>query len=322
MNKIYRGLEKKLGRYAVPNLTIIIIGCYVVGYILTMINPGITAYMTLEPHYILHGQIWRLITWLVIPPSSLGIFTIIMLFFYLSIGRSLEKAWGDFRYNVYIFGGIIITIIAAFICYAAFSSVYGHGIVFGSGGSSPFSTYYICLSIFLGFAATFPDAQVYLYFILPVKIKWLGFLYIAFLLYDAVNYGRAIAAGYTAGWVYIAAMAAAVINFVIFFLSTRNTRRLSPDELKRRREFRKAMAAGSAGAAAAKTAEKPGNASTAGRPSIEYSRPSGGAVPRHRCEICGKTDLTDPDMDFRFCSKCSGSHEYCRDHLFTHVHIQ
>ena len=324
MNKLYQKLERKLGRYAVPNLTVIIIGCYVIGYILTLINADIAAYMTLEPYLILKGQVWRLITWLVIPPSSLSIFTIIMLFFYLSIGRSLERAWGDFRYNIYIFGGIILTIIAAFICYFVFSAMAGHGVVFGSGGRSPFSTYYICMSIFLGFAATFPDAQVYLYFILPIRIKWLGILYAAFLVYDAVGYVRAIAAGYTGAWVYIVAMAASLVNFVIFFFTTRNIRRLSPGEMKRRQEFRKAMAA----SAARQQGSAPGaNGSGTSAAGYGNGRPAGGreasaSTPRHRCEICGRTDITDPDMDFRFCSKCSGSHEYCSEHLFTHIHIQ
>ena len=323
MNKLYRDLEKKLGRYAVPNLTVILIGCYIVGYILTLASPGVTSYMTLEPALILKGQVWRLITWLVIPPSSLSIFTIIMLFFYLSIGRTLEKTWGDFRYNVYIFGGILVTVIAAFICYFVFARIYGSGLVFSSGGTSPFSTYYICLSIFLGFAATFPDARVYLYFIIPIKIKWLGILYVAFLVYDAINYGRAIAAGFTGGWVYIVAMAAALVNFVIFFLTTRNVRRLSPNEIRRRRDFRKAMAAGAGGAASGGAGSSTAGSQGAPRMKAGFDRPlSGQGVPRHRCEICGKTDLTDPDMDFRYCSKCSGSHEYCSEHLFTHVHIQ
>jgi len=323
MNKIYQKLENKFARYAVPNLTVIIIGCYVIGYILMLINPQIVSYMTLEPHLILKGQVWRLLTWLVIPPSSLGIFTIIMLFFYLSIGRSLEKAWGDFRYNLYIIGGIIITIIAAFICYFVFSAAAGHGVVFSSGGQSPFSTYYICMSIFLGFAATFPDAQVYLYFILPIRIKWLGILYAAFLVYDAVGYIRAIAAGYTGGWVYLVAMAASLVNFVIFFFTTRNIRRLSPQEMKRRKEFRQAMAASqarSAGSAPGPYANRDASGGCGARSA--GNRGTSEPVPRHRCEICGRTDITDPDMDFRFCSKCSGSHEYCSEHLFTHIHIQ
>ena len=320
MSRFYRALEKRFARYAVPSLTVIIIGCYVIGYVLQLIRPGIAAYMTLEPALIVKGQVWRLITWLVIPPGSLGIFTIIMLFFYFSIGRTLEKSWGDFRYNVYIFGGIFLTIVTAFICWAVLSAVYGTSVTFGSGGASPFSTYYISLSIFLGFAATFPEARVYLYFILPIKIKWLGILYVAFLAYDAVGYLRAIASGYTLGWVYIAAMAAALINFALFILMTGRYKHLSPGEMKRRRDFERASRAGREEAARRASA---GGAAHGSSTVYMRGNPQGAAgAPRHRCEICGKTDITDPDMTFRFCSKCAGSHEYCEEHLFTHTHIQ
>lgn len=302
MNNWISKMERRFGGRAVPHLSAVIIGCYVIGYIMQFVNAGAASYMTLEPAYILQGQVWRIVTWLIIPPGSLNIFTIIMLFFYFSVGTSLERAWGDFRYNVYIFGGILITLAAAFVCYFIFSAVYGGPVVFSYGSASPFSTYYICMSIFLGFAATFPDAQVYLYFVLPIKVKWLGILYAAFLLYDAVGYIREIAAGQVGGWIYVVALVASLLNFIIFFLSTRNYHRLSPSEMKRRREFRKKM-------------DQPGRASAS-------SRNAAGNIARHRCEVCGRTELTNPELEFRYCSKCSGRHEYCQDHLFTHEHIK
>ena len=339
MNNWLSKMERKFGSRAVPHLSAVLIGCYVIGYILQFVNSSAAAYMTLEPAYILQGQVWRLVTWLIIPPDSLNIFTIIMLFFYFSVGTSLERAWGDFRYNVYIFGGILITLAAAFICYFIFSAIYGTAVVFSTGGMSPFSTYYICMSIFLGFAATFPDAEVLLYFVIPLKVKWLGLLYGAFLIYDAVGYIREIAAGQAGGWVYVTALVASLLNFVIFFLSTRNVRRLSREERKRRAEFRKQMqqaqsrqangyAAGNSGAGGsngpagnAGNAGAAGYAGAAGNGPQGSGNPSGGRAARHRCEICGRTELTNPELEFRFCSKCSGQHEYCQDHLFTHQHI-
>ena len=99
MNKLLNNMERKLGRYAIPRLTFVMICCYVVGYMLQLINPNIAEFMTLEPGLILRGEVWRIITWIVIPPASLDlsgiglIFTLIMLVFYLSIGTSLERAW-------------------------------------------------------------------------------------------------------------------------------------------------------------------------------------------------------------------------------------
>ena len=136
-------MERKFGRYAIHNLSTYIIGAYVIGYFLYFLAPGVLYnYLSLEPYYILRGQIWRLITWVLIPPESPGIFTIIMLMLYYSLGNSLEQTWGAFRYNAYIFSGIISTIIGAFILYA----VMGGNIVFGQ---ALFSTYYINMSIFL-----------------------------------------------------------------------------------------------------------------------------------------------------------------------------
>ncbi|MBQ0060057.1 MAG: hypothetical protein KBS83_08945 [Lachnospiraceae bacterium] len=310
MGKFYQKLEKTLGRFAIPHLTLLLIVCYVIGYILEMINPSVAAFMTLEPYYILHGQVWRLLTWIVIPPTSLNIFTAIMLFFYLSIGRILEQAWGLFRYNLYLIGGMLITLIAAFACYGIFSAVLGTSIVFGNG-YSPFSTYYICTSIFLGFAATFPDVRVNLYFIIPIKVKWLGIVYLVLMGIDLVQYISIAIQGNIFAIVYIVAMLASILNFFIFLLLTANIRRISPSEIKRRRDFQQAMQRGRA------AAQNNGNGSkvvsSEGRIKIQ---------PRHSCVICGKTDLTDPDMDFRFCSKCQGACEYCSEHLYTHIHKQ
>ena len=89
--------ERKFGRYAIKNLSLVLIGCYVIGYVIQLLSPQLEAMLTLNPYAILHGQIWRLVTWILIPPSSLDLFTIIMLLFYYSIGTSLEMTWGTYR---------------------------------------------------------------------------------------------------------------------------------------------------------------------------------------------------------------------------------
>ena len=110
-------LERKFGRYAIRNLTTYIIGIYVISYILVLIASGAMSWLTLEPALILRGQVWRLVTWVLMPPETLSIFTIIMLFLYYSLGNTLERTWGAFRFNVYIFTGIIATVIGAFVLY-------------------------------------------------------------------------------------------------------------------------------------------------------------------------------------------------------------
>ena len=172
--------EKRFGKYAIKNISLILLLCYGAGYIIEAINESFLLYLTLDPYAVLHGEVWRLFTWILIPPSSGNIFlTVIMLYFYCSIGTTLERTWGTYRYNVYLFQGMLFTIAGSFL-------LMGYRYLFNgaqlAGGAAPyfqyaslyFSTYYINMSIFLAFAATFPEVQVLLMFIIPVKVKWMG----------------------------------------------------------------------------------------------------------------------------------------------------
>ncbi len=281
--------EKRFGKYAIRNLSLILILCYVVGYVIEVFAPDVRYYMTLNPYAILHGQIWRLVTWVLIPPSSLNLFTIIMLFFYYSIGTSLERVWGTYQYNVYLFSGMLFTIVGSF---AALGLYY----LMGNGGSADaynlqqisvvFSTYYINMSIFLAYAATFPDAQVLLMFIIPVKMKWMGIAYSVLLLVDLIS-----GTGYgVIDIFYRTAIAASLLNFLVYWLRTR-ARHMAPRQIIRRQQYRS---------------------------EVRHSSP----VTKHKCAICGRTDEDDPALEFRFCSKCNGNYEYCQYHLFTHEHVK
>lgn len=103
-------LERKFGRFGIPNLTIYMIVCYVIGYALMIVNPGILNWLSLEPAYILRGQVWRLVTWVLYPPSTSGVlwFAIAVLFFYYPIGTSLERTIGTFKYTLYILSGVYL----------------------------------------------------------------------------------------------------------------------------------------------------------------------------------------------------------------------
>lgn len=282
--------EKKFGRYAIHNLSTMLIICYAVGYLIQMINPDFMIYLTLSPYHILHGQVWRLVTWVLIPPSSGNIFLVlIMLYFYWSIGSTLERTWGAYRYNVYIFSGMLFTVVGSFLMLGFYYLTNGEAL--GNAGGQVvsvyflqrslfFSTYYINMSIFLAFAATFPEVQVLLMFIVPIKVKWLGFVYAGIMGWDFV----------TSGSVPLRfAMASSLVNFLVFFITSRN-RIISPKQMHRQYEFKK-----------------------------EVKRSA--AVTKHKCAICGRTDESNPELEFRFCSKCNGNYEYCQEHLFTHKHV-
>ena len=204
-----RKMERIFEKYAIRNITLYLIICYAFGYIIELINPQFIYYMTLEPSKILHGQIWRLLTWLVIPPDMSNLFfVLIMLYFYYSIGRSLEAVWGTYRLNVYLLSGMLYTILGSFVLYFILLALgYPSGTTFGLA----FSTTYVNMSIFLAYAATFPDMQVLLFFVIPIKVKVLGIIYGILLVVSCI----------TSGWIYWVVIGSSLLNFIVFFLTSR-----------------------------------------------------------------------------------------------------
>ncbi len=277
--------EKKFGKYAVRNISLVLILCYAAGYIIRLVNSRFLGYLMLDPYAILHGQIWRLFTWIVVPPSSPDIFTIIMLLFYYNIGTTLENTWGTWRYNVYLVSGMLFTLIGSFVWFAILCVMgggFGEQVAYWSAGSSQFfSTYYINMSIFLAFAATFPEVRVLLMFVIPVKVKWMGILYGLLLGYDFLMSDLVIKI----------AIASSLLNFAIFFITSRNRIHMSPRQMKRRVEFRH-----------------------------DIKRNS--QITKHKCAVCGQTEDDDPTLEFRYCSKCNGKYEDGQQHLFTHTHVK
>lgn len=270
-------MERKFGKYAVSNLTFWLLGAWLVGFIIQLTMPEVQSLLTLEPVFILRGQIWRLVSWLLIPPSVNMIFLIFFFSCYYFIGTSIEQAIGTFRYNVYLFSGLLCSILGAFLLYVFYYLTTG-GISVSTIGYY-FSTQYITMSLFMVFAVIYPNVEFRLYFLIPFKAKWMGILDAAWMVFMFVVTGLP-------GRV---AILSSFLNFIIFFFSTRNYKRVSPKEIRRRRVYRQ-----------------------------QVRQPR--AVSKHRCAICGRTEEDGAELEFRFCSKCDGNYEYCQDHLFTHQH--
>ncbi len=291
--------ERRFGKYAIKNLSLMLIICYGFGYLFQMIWPDFLQFLCLNPYQIVFkGQIWRIITWILVPPSSFDFFTLLMLYFYYSIGTTLERTWGTYRYNVYIFSGILFTIVGAFLL-LGYTLLFQRDIVaaLGSGyydfAASMLSTFYVNMSIFLAFAATFPNMQILLFFFIPIKVKIMGIIYGALLVYQFVK-------GFTTGIAPLDValtvanrfvIGASLMNFIVFFLTSRGKVHMTPRQAKRRTDFRRDM----------KKASK---------------------ITRHKCAVCGRTEETNPELEFRFCSKCDGNYEYCEEHIFTHTHVK
>lgn len=263
-------MERKYGKYAIRNLMNYIVIMYAVGVALSLFNPGFyDYYLSLNAPAILRGQVWRLVTFMFNAPSTNLFFNLLMIYLYYSLGNTLERVWGAFRFNVYFFMGVLGHIIAALVVYIFFGQVW------------EITTRYLNLSILLAFAATFPDLQFMLYFVIPIKAKWIGLLYIIEVIADMI-FGAADVR---------CAIILSLLNFVIFFAMTRNYNRINPREIKRKRDF--------------KTQVK--------------IKPQGST--HHKCSVCGRTEADGEHLEFRYCSKCEGSYEYCQDHLYTHQHV-
>ena len=284
-------LERKFGKYAIHNLMYYIIILQGIGFAMTLVAPNFyNQYLSLDASAILQGQIWRVFTFLIQPPSTSLLFIIFALYLYYMIGQSLEASWGAFRFNLYFFAGVLFHILAAILTYII------------TGLSLPLGTVYLNLSLFFAFAALYPDVQFLLFFIIPVKVKYLawfngaffGFTILQGILpsYTKSEYGLSYQANAIAAFV-------SILNFAIFYLSSRNMKPYSPKEIRRKNKFKRETTK-------AKT---------------PYMTSYGNGA-KHRCAICGRTEMDDPHLEFRYCSKCKGNHEYCQDHLFTHEHVK
>ena len=280
--KFLNKLERKYGRYAIHGFMRYIVMINIVGTMIGVMMPDFYyKYLILDVGMLMKGQIWRLFTYILMPGLSASsllnpmniLFFALELYLYFWIGNSLENQWGAFRFNLYYISGYLLNIVASFILYFAFDLPY------------PIGLSYINQSLFLAFAALYPNIQLLLFFIIPVKVKWLGIFYGAMLAYNVLQcfiYGQVAMA---------VAILVSMANFLLFFFYTRNYVRVSPKQMRRRAAYKK-----------------------------EVNRAA--TITRHKCAICGRTEKDDENLEFRFCSRCDGNYEYCMEHLFTHEHVK
>ena len=253
-------LERRFGRLAIPNLTVWLICLQVIGFVLAAAKPENLELMTLSMAQVAEGQVWRLATFLCYPATLHPVFFFFAVYMFYMMGATLEANWGEFRYNLYVAIATVATLAAG--CF------FPH---------HPVTNLFIDSSVFLAFAHLYPNFVIVLFFLLPVKIKWLALL-------TWIGYVLGLLGG---DWATRAFIAASVSNFLLFF--GKGVFRKAADH-KRHMEWE------------AKRLRRPDK-------------------PFHCCAICGATERTHPKMDFRYCTKCAGSYEYCADHLRTHEHV-
>ena len=289
-----KNLRKRFDRFCfqnrnkgIPNLMLYVaLGSAVVN-ILSIIDKTELLYFLLcfDRAAILQGQIWRLFTYPLTFTAGSFMLTAISLICYYSLGRAMENLWGTLRFNLFYLSGIVLMDIYCMLF----------------GGMA--DVYYLNMSLFLAYATMYPDAQFMIMFIIPVKAWILALVDLVLVLLGLL----------TSVFPYNLFSVLSIANYFLFF--GKDVLRVIPISWQAnfRRLFRKRpkKKAGDV---------KPIPFPTAGSYQATVAKPK--APYTHRCVVCGRTDVSDPDLEFRYCSRCSGYHCYCEDHINNHTHVE
>ncbi len=246
-------LERALARYAIPGLIRYVVALSALVFILVALNPGYAEMLTLDRSAILRGEVWRIVSWIFIPGTTSFFWIFFYLLFTWWVGDLLEQSWGTFRVNAYYFLGMFLCVASAFVFGASFGNVF------------------LNLSLFFAVATLAPNLEILLFFVLPVKIKWVA-------LFSLIFPGSVLLFGSLAERMIVLMCLG---NYLLFF----------GPQFVRNRMDRKAVQDRRARFEAAKM------------PVTETL---------HRCEVCGVTEVSDPDADFRV---VADGREYCTKHL-------
>ena len=288
-------LKSKINRFfyqnrdkGIPKLMVLLGAGNLLVYVTLLLNPDnplIYRLLAFNPGLILKGEVWRLLTYPLTYLAERGSFLgILSLLFYVWAGRVLEDYWGILKFNCFFLSGVLLTDAAALIL-GAYT------------GSS-----YIYLSLFLALATVLPEEQIRIWFILPVKMKWLALIDLGLSLIAVVRGIIAMISGLAGGgglyldWLLVLMP---LVDYFLFF--GKQSAVLLPDFIRyhpTRKSWKRAVKTKNVYPGAKRT----DNA-------------------RFRCTVCGRTELSDPGLEFRYCSKCAGYRCYCRDHINNHAHI-
>lgn len=291
MKNLRRNFERFCYRHrnkGIPNLMLYVsLGAAVV-YLLSSIGGNSTLYYLLcfDRDAILQGQVWRLFTYPLVYNAGNILLTTIVLFCYYSLGRAIENLWGTFRFNLFYLSGMLMMDI---FC-----------LIFGGTASAS----YLNMSLFLAYATLYPDAHFLFMFIIPVK-AWI------FALIDlAITFFGVLELTLAGLFPFSLFPLVALMNYFLFF--GKDVGNVIPLSWKAnfRRLFRN------------KPAKKTGTIPFPSAGSYEATVATPKAPYTHRCTVCGRTDVSNPELEFRYCSRCSGYHCYCSDHISNHSHIE
>lgn len=275
----------------IPNLMMYIVLGTLVVYVMSMLDRSNTLYalLTFDRQKILQGQVWRLVTYPLTYHSNNILLMGIAMLCYFSLGRAIEHIWGTFRFNLFYLSGVFMMDVFCMLT------------------GMPATVDYLNLSLLLSYATLFPNSQFLMFYIIPIKAWVLALFNLGLIFYDVI---RLTMYGFFPLSLYpIISLA----NYFLFF--GKDIMNVFPLSWRANasRLFRRGAKRPTAGA-------KPIPFPKAGSYQAETATVK--APYTHRCTVCGKTDLTNPELEFRYCSRCKGYFCYCQDHISNHAHIQ
>jgi hypothetical protein len=313
-------------KWGIPNLMLYITIANALVYLFCMVTKDLTLYYALcfDRGLILQGQVWRLFTYIFtlgyvdLSRSQTVIFdvfsTLLMLYCFFALGRAVESAMGTFKFNLYYLSGILMMDIFGMIFGGmSWLNLDGKFIFVQSDFSSLFSgnmAFFLYLSLVLCFSTLHPNAQFLLLYIIPIKAWVLAVVDLAFTLYDVIV--LSIPYFY---FPYNLFPLIAIANYFLFF--GKDFVNVFPDSwrINARRLVRR-------GKQKVSRTEKPKVVPFPTAGAYQSSAAKAREAYTHKCTVCGRTDVSDPQLEFRYCSRCSGYHCYCQDHISNHSHIQ
>ena len=312
-----KNLQRKFDRFCfknrekgIPNLMLYIaLGSGLVSF-MTMINGGGLLYdlLAFDKEKILEGQLWRLVSWLLTDTlSSNPLLNVLFLYFFYRLGRAVEMTVGTFKFNLFYLGGVILMDVFAMVFCPVETVYYGNYYVTAADFAYIYSSmsYYLHLSLVLAYATSYPDAQFLIFFIIPIRAWVMALVYLIMVGINVFNMCYPVALLPHAFFPLIG-----LLNYFIFFGAEMPN--LLP--LSWRAKLRHRTASASGRPAPGRPIPFPnGSRPAASAPKADYT---------HKCTVCGRTDVTNPELEFRYCSRCSGYHCYCEDHISNHSHME
>ena len=273
-----------------------------------MINGGAFLYSLLcfDKAAILQGQVWRLFTWLLTENLGGSMFSLLFLYFFYRLGSAVESSIGTFKFNLFYLSGVILMDVFAMIACPTEPVVLGHMMIPAESFTAFYGNmaYYLHLSMVLAFSTMYPDAQFLVFFVIPIKAWILAILDLVLIAVNIFNMCYPVLL-----FPHCLFPLIGLLNYFLFFGPDMHN--LLPltlrAKLRRKRRQKNSM-----------SSDRPKVVPFPGRPDSGKT-----AVPyTHRCAVCGRTDSENPELEFRYCSRCRGYHCYCEDHISSHSHIE